>query len=144
VKLRIARQALLIRAVAPPRFNVILSETVLRRPIGSASIMAAQLRHLAKISDLPNVSLQVLPFSAGHHRGLDTHSFVLLHFPHDARGNVGEPPVVYIEGLTGALYLEKPAEIAKFGEVFDSLVDSALDVRASQSLILLAAREFEQ
>lgn len=144
VKLRMARQALLFRPVARPQFNVVLSETILRRPIGSRTIMAAQLRRLIELSDLPNVSLQVMPFSAGEHRGLDTPSFVLLRFPLDASGNDSEPPVVCIEGLTGALYLEKPAEIAKFADVFASLVNSALDVRASQSLILLAAREFEQ
>jgi transcriptional regulator with XRE-family HTH domain len=144
VELRIARQALLTRTVEPPQFNAVLSESILLRPIGERRIMADQLRHLAKLSDLPNVSLRVIPFRAGYHAGVDTGAFVLLRFPQNADGSESEPPVVYIEGITGALYLEKPREVEKFAGVFASLVDSALDVRASQSYILQAAREFEQ
>ncbi|GAB3399594.1 helix-turn-helix domain-containing protein [Flindersiella endophytica] len=144
VELRITRQALLTRRVEPPQFNAVLSESILQRPIGEGRIMAAQMRHLAKLSDLPNVSLRVIPFRAGYHPGVDTGAFVLLHFPRNVDGSESEPPVVYIEGITGALYLEKPPEIETFAGVFTSLVDSALDVRASQSYILQAAREFEQ
>jgi hypothetical protein len=144
VELRLARQALLTRRVAPPQFNAVLSEAILQRPVGNAAIMAAQLRRLIELSDLPNVSLQVIPFRAGYHLGVDSGPFVLLRFPVNVDGSESEPSVVYIEGITGALYLEKPTEIKTFARMFDGLVDSALDVRASQSFILQAAREFEQ
>jgi transcriptional regulator with XRE-family HTH domain len=143
VSLRMARQGLLTRFMSPPQYEVVLSETTLVRPVGGGALMAAQLRRLAEASDLPNVSLRILPFRAGYHRGLDTPAFVLLRFPLDADGSESEPPIVYVEGLTGALYLEKPGEIEKYDAVFENVVSSALDVRASQSYILQAAREFE-
>jgi transcriptional regulator with XRE-family HTH domain len=144
VQLRMARKTLLTRKAARPELTVVLNEAVLCRPVGGKQVMAAQLRRLAEISDLPNVALQVVPFSAEEHVGLDTRGFVLLRFAIDAGGRETEPPVVFVEGFTGDLYLDKPKEIETFAAAFTEIVDSALDARASQSYILQAAREFEQ
>lgn len=144
VQLRIARQALLTRATARPEFAVVLNEAVLRRPVGGPEVMAGQLRRLIEISELTNVSLRVVQFSTGGHIGLDTGPFVLLRFPLNEDGSETEPPVVYVEGFTGALYLDKPKEIERFGEAFANLVDSARGEQASRSFILQAAKEFER
>lgn len=143
VQLRMARQVLLTRVTARPVFHMVIGEAVLRWPVGGRDVMATQLRRLIEISDLPDVSLQVVPYRAGGHIGLDTGAFVLLRFPLDAEGKETEPPIVYQEGFVGALYLDRPNDVERFGDAFASLVDSALDVRASQSFILQAAREFE-
>lgn len=144
VHVRMARQGLLTRVAARPELAVVLNEAILRRPVGGTDVMAAQLRRLAEIGELPNVSLRVVPFSAGLHRGLMSKPFVLLHFLTDANGKETEPPVVYVDGFTGNLYLDKSAEIERFGEAFAEIVDSARGEQASIRFILRAAEEFEQ
>lgn len=144
VQLRVSRQALLTRTTRRPDFDVVLNEAVLLRAVGGRAAMAEQLRWLAEVSDLPNVKLHVVPFSAGVHIGMDTNSFILLRFPRDVNGKESEPPIVYISGFTGDLYLDKTSEIERFGAAFGDLVGLALDTRASQSYILQAAREFER
>jgi hypothetical protein len=144
VQFRMTRQGLLTRTTGRPELRVVIDEAVVSRPIGGRAVMAGQLKRLIEVSDLPNVTLQVMPFRAGEHIGLDTGAFVLLRFPLDVEGRETEPPVVFQEGFTGSLYLDKPFEVQRFGDAFATLVDSALDARASQSFILQAAREFEQ
>ena len=63
VALRLARQQLL-RRPDPPEYWVVLDETVLRRPIGGHKVMRAQLEHLIKAAEQPNVTIQVIPFAA--------------------------------------------------------------------------------
>lgn len=144
VQLRIARQALLTRLTAPVRYEVVLNEAVLRRPVGGTAAMAVQLRRLAEVGELPTVSIRVAPFSSGLHYGVMSGSFVILRFPVNGDGKDLEPPTVYVEGFTGALYLDKPREIARYGGAFGSIWGSALDEATSAELILQAARELEQ
>jgi hypothetical protein len=103
--------------------------------------MAEQLRHIDEVtSGLPNVSVRVLPLSAGLHRAaMAGGSFVILDFSPD--GAHPEPSTVYSDGLTGALYLDKPQEIAAYSTVWDSIVSSALDETASKRLITAIAEE---
>jgi len=144
VHVRIARQALLTRVTAPVRYEVVLNEAILRRPVGGPAVMASQLRRLAEIGELPTVSIRVAPFRSGLHHGVMSGSFVILWFPVNGDGKELEPPTVYVEGFTGSLYLDKPREIERFGAAFDSIWGSALDEAASAELILRAARELEQ
>src|SRR6266699_7036731 len=66
VNLRLARQAVLTRD-DPPGLWAVLDEAVLRRPIGGANAMRAQLKHLIEMSQRPNVTIQIVPFKAGGH-----------------------------------------------------------------------------
>jgi hypothetical protein len=59
---------------------------------------------------LPNVTLRVVPFSAGLHHGVMSGPFVILRFPPNGDGRDSEPATIYIDGFTGALYLDKPAK----------------------------------
>jgi transcriptional regulator with XRE-family HTH domain len=138
---RIARRALLTRSIAPPQIDVALSEAILCRPVGGSQIMAAQLRRLLEAGDLPNVSLRVIPFSTGLHHGVMSGPFVILRFPPDGDGKDTEPPTVYVEGFTGALYLEKPGEVERYTTAFASIWGSALGELASKSLIHNAIKE---
>lgn len=140
VEIRLRRADLLTReSPPPPRFDVVLNESVIRRPVGGPAVMAAQLRHLAELMDLPNLSLRILPFSAGMHRGaLAAGSFVVLDFPVDA-----EPTTVYSEGLTGAAYLDDEDETAPYCWAFDGLTQASLDVAASRDLMITVSKEFE-
>ncbi|KWV33279.1 helix-turn-helix domain-containing protein [Micromonospora rifamycinica] len=136
VSLRIQRQGLLARRLPPaPTLTVILSEAVLRRPVPGRSVMADQLRHLLAVGERHNITVRVLPLAAGPPLAAEAGTFVLLDFPPSALGNPSEPPTVYVEGLTGALYLDQPAEIAAYERVWKGLDSLALDAGQSAELI---------
>ncbi|MFG1674634.1 helix-turn-helix domain-containing protein [Micromonospora sp. NPDC049282] len=135
VEVRLQRQALLERRLPPaPKFEAVLSEAVLLRIVGSSSTMTEQLRHLLHVGRLPNVSIRVLPLTAGLHFGAVAGPFVMLDFP--LRNRVEpDPPVIYSESLTGALYLDRKDEVAVYEEVWASLTSLAHDEQQSRQLI---------
>jgi Domain of unknown function (DUF5753)/Helix-turn-helix domain len=120
VRVRMKRQELLT-APGAPRFWSVLDEAALRRPVGGADVMRAQLQHLTQVSLLPNVTLQVVPFSAGAHDGAGG-SFSVLRF-----GEPDVPDVVYFEQLSGAQYLDKPADVDHYLDVMNRLSATALN-----------------
>lgn len=141
VQARLGRQALLTRTTAPLTIGVLLNEAVLRRPVGGPGVMVGQLRQLADVALLPNVSIRVVPFRAGLHRGALTGPFVILRFPLNGDGQESEPPVVYVDGFIGALYLEKPNEVHRYHDAHADIAATALDEPDSRSLILDAAKD---
>lgn len=64
------RQAAMARP-RPPMMFVTMDESCIRRPIGGADIMAAQLERLVEFAELPNTLLQVAPFEIGEQRTFD-------------------------------------------------------------------------
>jgi transcriptional regulator with XRE-family HTH domain len=141
VQLRIERQALIQRRTAPLKLRVALNESILRRPVGGRDVMAAQLDALAGAADLPNVKLRVVPFTAGLHHGLMTGPFVVLRFPVNGDGSDSEPPTVYQDGYTGALFLDKPHEIERFTDAFEQIWAAAANETASSRLIQQSVRD---
>jgi hypothetical protein len=118
VALRLARQDLLKRP-SPPEYWVVLEETVLRRPIGGPQVMRGQLEYLIEAAARPNITIQVLPFSAGWHPAMYG-MFWIYRFPDNAM-----PDVVYSEGLTSATYLNKPEETSQYTESLDRMAAQA-------------------
>jgi transcriptional regulator with XRE-family HTH domain len=111
---RMSRQDIL-RRETPPRVWAVVDEGALRRPIGGAKVMREQLKHLIDMCDHPAVTLQVLPFQVASHPAMGG-PFTILRFSEpDLRD------VVYIEQLTSALYLDKPAEVDSYLEVMEQL-----------------------
>jgi transcriptional regulator with XRE-family HTH domain len=141
VSVRMARQTLLTRVTAPPALDFVLNEAILHRPVGGTTVMVRQLERLIEAGALPTVSVRVVPFGAGLHRGLMSGPFEILRFPANSNGRETEPPTVYVEGFTGALYLDKPHEVERYDAVFTDLGASALDETASRELITRVARE---
>ena len=141
VQLRIERQALIRRPTAPLALRVVLNESILRRPVGGRDVMAAQLDALAGAADLPNVKLRVVPFSVGLHHGLMSGPFELLRFPLNSDGQASEPATVYVDGYTGDLYLDKPAEVERYSDAFESIWAAAASEAASRKLIQQSAKE---
>ena len=135
VHLRMTRQAIVARMIDPPALEVALNESVIRRPVGGAEVMTGQLNLLADASGLPNVALRVVPFAAGFHPGVLSGSFTILRFPLNGNGSDSEPPTVYADLYTGALYLDKPNEISRYTEAFNGIWENALDEPASRELI---------
>lgn len=142
VQLRLQRQALITRKAIPATVDVVLHESVLRRVVGGAKVMAAQLRHLADISTQPNICLRILPFAAGAPLGVSTGPFTVLAFGTDSKGQPVEPPVVYAEGLTGDLYLERQADVQRYDRAHECLQRSALDIQSSRHLLRQVAKEY--
>ncbi|MFF0718261.1 helix-turn-helix domain-containing protein [Micromonospora sp. NPDC003816] len=135
VEARMHRQELLHRRLPKaPKLEVILAEAALLRTVGAPNIMAEQLLHLLTVGEMHNVSIRVLPLTAGIHRGAEAGTFVILDFPPGKR-TTPEPPVIYSESWTGALYLDRPEEYAAYERVWVSLDDLSLDEAESRQLI---------
>jgi transcriptional regulator with XRE-family HTH domain len=118
VALRLARQELL-RRPAPPEYWVVMDETVLRRPVGSREVMRGQVARLIEAAEMPAVTIQVIPFSAGWHPALYG-MFWIFRFPDEEM-----PDIVYSETLTGAYYMNKPAETTTYIEAIDRMCAQA-------------------
>jgi hypothetical protein len=134
VRVRMERQSLLIQD-DPIDLWVVLDEAVVSRPVGGDAVMRDQLKRLVEAADLPNVTLQILPFAAGAHAGMDG-TFAILDFP-----EVEDPNVVFAENATGGLFLEKNEELIKYVSIFDHIQATALPPEASQAMIANLAEE---
>jgi hypothetical protein len=111
-ELRQRRQEVL-RRPSPPHLWAVIDEAVLRRPVGDEEVMRAQIEALIKASLLPHVRLQIIPFRAG---GVapDGCPFAILRFAETALSDV-----VYVEQLTSAMYLDKPADVDHYAFAMD-------------------------
>ncbi len=134
VQVRMARQTRLTNGDGPEVWFV-LNEAVIRRKVGGRATMHDQLTRLVAATELPNVTVQVIPFDAGAHPSMDG-AFSILGFPQET-----DPNIVYIEYQTGALYLEKPDEVRRYRLIFDHLRAAALPVDTSRALIARQADE---
>jgi hypothetical protein len=133
VAVRMARQAVLTRE-PPPKLWTILDEAVLRRPIGGKAVMRRQLMRLVESSEQSMITIQVLPFAVGAHRGL-TGSFIVLEFPESV-----EHPLVYSEGMTGGVFRSKPEELRAYWMSFEALRAASLSSSDSIDFISAIAR----
>jgi transcriptional regulator with XRE-family HTH domain len=132
VAARLAGQELLDRSPESPRVWALLDETALRRRVGDAAVMHEQLMHLAKVSERPNVSIQVLP-------GMDGHPGMLGTFVVAARR--GHPSIVYTEATASGSVTDDPATEQQVMLIFRSLQTRALPVDASRDMIARVADE---
>jgi transcriptional regulator with XRE-family HTH domain len=134
VALRMERQNILGQ-VSPPEVCVVLSESVLRVDVGGPAVMRPQLRRLADAAGRRNITLQVLPFTTAAHVH-PVSPFTMLEFP-----DAADPAVVYLEHLTGSLFLENEDEVRRYRVVFDHLRAEALGTSQSAGLIARVAAE---
>lgn len=131
---RKARQALLDRPGAPS-LHAVFDEAVIRRPIGGPEVMADQLGALARATERPNVTIQVLPYEGGAHAGLDGR-FTILSYP-----DTIDPDIAYVEGTMGDVYLESAQETEQHRVRFDRIIAAALSPEESARLLAAAAKE---
>lgn len=122
--LRMRRQEILHRP-DPPQLWAVIDESVLRRSIGGVETMRGQILHMIELCQLRHVTIQVLPFTAGG-RPAGGGAVTLLRF---AEENL--PDVVYLEHLSSAVYLDKPAETLPYWNAFNTLAADAQDPAAS-------------
>lgn len=135
VALRMDRQALLTSDDAP-QFLAVLDESVLRRVIGGRQVMREQIERLLEATKQTNIVIQILPFDAGAHAGLNG-AFVILDFPPlpESYPGAANDKVVYTDYLLGSLYLEQPADVAAYTAVFEQIRAEALSAERSREML---------
>lgn len=115
----------------------VIDEVALRRPVGSAALMRAQLEHLLDISDRPGLTIQVSPFLTGASYAAPG-SFSILQFATDDL-----PDIVYVEQLTSALYLDKRADVDRYAEAMDHISSASTTPEQTTDLIRSMLVEWE-
>ncbi|APU17111.1 MULTISPECIES: helix-turn-helix domain-containing protein [Actinoalloteichus] len=132
-RLRTARQTRLTEE-EPLEFHAVIGQAALHQLIGGPKVMLAQLESLISTARLANVTVQVLPFSAGAHSSLGT-AYSILRFPE------GEDDVVYLETLCRGLYVEARDEVARYNTSFAELRSTALSPTDSVELMTKLAAD---
>lgn len=127
VQARIARQALLTRAT-PPGMHFVIGEAVLCQMVGGSGVMRRQISHLWEMAQRGTVTLQIVPFTAGAHPGLDG-SFTILTFD-----EVGME-IGYAEGPGGGIYLESQADLAEINLRRESILTVALSTKETEEML---------
>jgi transcriptional regulator with XRE-family HTH domain len=113
------------------RLWIVLGEGALHQEVGGPGVLAGQIRHLAQLSeDLPDLTLQVLPFTAGAHAAAGSASLAILRF-----SDAPSLGVVYVEALSGGVYLESQTDVARYIRAFALLRASALSAGDSVHLL---------
>jgi len=120
----------------PLDLRVIIHENALRMPIGGSTVMHPQLTHLLQRGNQSNITLRVLPTSAGAYPHMGT-AYHLIYFD-DA-----EAPAVYLENLNGGLYLEEETDVAAYTLNFERLTEAAHDPDESTKLIHRISEEWK-
>ncbi|MFE2609371.1 helix-turn-helix domain-containing protein [Streptomyces mirabilis] len=134
VALRTRRQDLLAKPDAPAIW-AILDETVLRRPVGGAEVMRAQIDQLHEALDMPKVRIQVMRFGVGAHPG----AFGPFH--HFRFGFSELPDVIYTESLAGAVYVDRPGDVVTYLEVLDRMSVQAEPVARTRAILAELRKE---
>jgi len=134
VGLRLERQKLLVSERAP-HFVAVMDEGALRRPFGGPKVMRDQVAHILEASEVENVDVRILPFASGGHAA-GGGAFTLLSFPESDL-----PDLVYLEQLTGALYIDKPDEVVEYTKAMKVLDRIALGTAESRDWLLAFQQE---
>ncbi|MEW2632831.1 helix-turn-helix transcriptional regulator [Streptomyces sp. NPDC048389] len=138
VSVRLRRQERIRDTDHPLRLWVVIDEAALRRQVGGKQLMREQLEHLMELSHEPHVTVQVLPFEMGAHPGING-QYAILEFP-----DASDSSVVYIEGVTSDLYLEKANDVQKYSVMYEHLRAQALNVDQTRQFIAEIAKVYAQ
>jgi transcriptional regulator with XRE-family HTH domain len=135
IEAKLTRQRILTQA-NPPSFAAVLDEAALHRLVGGRQVMADQLARILDMSALPNVKVQVLPYDVGAHPALES-NFTILQLPDPT------PGVVFVEGMIGSTYLDRPEDLKRYHGVFKELQSIALNPKDSGDLIAKILRVYK-
>ncbi|WKX72122.1 helix-turn-helix transcriptional regulator [Streptomyces sp. XD-27] len=136
VQVRMRRQDRITDPLSPLRLWAVVDEAAMRRVVGSPQIMSDQLEHLVHMSYEPHVTVQALPFDMGAHPGLSG-QFSILEFSDES-----DTSVVYLEGVTSDLYLEKLSDVQSYSMMYEHLRAQALNVDQSRQFITMVAQQY--
>ncbi|MFE9327311.1 helix-turn-helix domain-containing protein [Nocardia sp. NPDC052278] len=136
VDLRIQRTRILTRQHMPVHAEFVLQENVLYALVGSGQIMGPQLRHIADLSTRDNITIRVLPFTAGLPTGSVIPPHIILDFPDN------EPSVVYTEAAIGSMTFDGAEDVKRFRALHEILQHATLDEQPSRDRIRKIARRY--
>jgi transcriptional regulator with XRE-family HTH domain len=128
VEVRMTRQGVLGKD-RPLQVRAVLDESCIRRMVGGPEVMRGQVNRLLALGELPNVIVQVLPFSVGAHPGTMLGPFIVLGFD-----NPADPGVVYVEGDSDP-YPDREGDLQRYTLAFDHLRSMALNVSDTSDLL---------
>lgn len=128
VEVRMRRQERL-REDAPMHFEAVITEAALRLQVGGVDVMRTQLRRLREASALPNVSLRVIPFTAGE-SGASPGAFTLF-----GMGNESQADVALIESVEGTNLRDDALTMRRLNRLFRNLANAALGGAATLELV---------
>ncbi|MFD3485087.1 Scr1 family TA system antitoxin-like transcriptional regulator [Streptomyces sp. NPDC058665] len=128
-------RARILEGVSGPVLWTLLDEAVLRRHVGGAATMAAQLNKIVGMAETGRLRLHVLPFGAGEHALMES-SLELMSFEDAA-------PIAYVEGLNTGNLMDDPALVSKSQAAYDLALSDALPHRESLALFRAVAEEYE-
>ena len=136
VQVRMRRQERINESRHPLRLWAVLDESALRRQVGGRQTMIEQLERLNEVSQLPHVTVQVMPFSMGAHPGVNG-QYAILEFP-----DASDSSVVYLEGVTSDLYLEKSHDVQSYSVMYEHLRAEALNPDQTREFIENVAKDY--
>jgi transcriptional regulator with XRE-family HTH domain len=136
IELRQARQEVLTRQPDPPTVWSTLDEPTLHGMVGKPKVMRDQLEHLAKLSELPNVTILVLPMDTRPHAGSNG-TFTILSFPNLS----GAPAVTYTDGMVQGSYYTNPETVLSYRNALTQLHNLADDPEKSRARIQRRIKE---
>jgi len=139
VQARLARQAILCKP-NPPQVAFVVSESVLRRQYGRPEVMREQINYMVKLSKLPNVSLQVLPFKTRVQSGWIGDRFVLLRIP--SPGVAGPLEFAYTENPAEFRYMDDKSVVGRFEVAWARLTAAALGLEETRRFMRKVAAEY--
>jgi hypothetical protein len=134
VEARMERQAILTRPKTPMLWYV-LAEAVLRHVVGDRDVMAAQLDRLTKAAESPGIVVQVLPYTAHEHAGVEGPVYLFE--------RTGQPTVGYCECFAGGRLVEEESEVSDLATVVAMLRAAALSPRESLALMRHIRRDLD-
>lgn len=132
---RLRRQQRVEDPLSPLRLWAVVDEAAMRRIVGNRKIMADQLDQLVRLSHQPHVTVQALPFDEGSHPGMSG-QFAILEFSDES-----DTSVVYLEGVTSDLYLEKLSDVQSYSMMYEHLRAQALNAEASRHFMSQVAED---
>lgn len=127
LQFKFERQAFVTRKTKPLALEVILHEAVLHTQVGGARIQNEQLLQLIEMSKRPNISIRILPFSAGLPLGVATGSFTII--------EASEQAVVYFESLDGAACRDDEECVKAHTSAMVTIRQASLDDFSSRALL---------
>jgi transcriptional regulator with XRE-family HTH domain len=113
----------------PPRLWAVIHEAAIRCMVGGPDVMRGQVRRLLELADVPQISIQILPFSVGAHPAMSS-PFIILDLP--------DPPdsrMVYLETLWRSDYVNRARQVDAYSDVFDRLCAFALDEQGTVAML---------
>ncbi|WP_433263576.1 helix-turn-helix domain-containing protein [Actinosynnema sp. CS-041913] len=139
VKARLVRQEIFHKP-NPPQVAFVISESALRRQYAAPEVMREQINYMIKLSKLPNIRLQVLPFKTLLQATSIRDGFVLLRIP--SPGVAGPLEFAYTENQAEVRYIDDKKVVATLDGQWARLTGASLGFEETRRFMRKVASEY--